>query len=280
MNLIVFGEDSFTSIVLESLITKGHNILGVFCPFYENKIHARLETTCNNYNISFKRINKINSDSFIQELSELKIDLIVICHFQKLISSKIFNLPSLGCINLHPSLLPYYRGMSPQHYPIIKGESETGITVHFVDDGIDTGDIILQKKIEINNDDYVSDLQKKMKIIYSTIVVEAIDKIETNKKEYIIQKHLEGSYFGKLKISDCIISKNFTCQQAYNLIRAVSFPYFGARYNNLIIWKAIKDDNILNDTKIELGEIYINENRTYIKFEDGYLKLIKFEKNA
>ena len=280
MNLIIFGEDSFTSIVLESLITKGHNILGVFCPFYENKIHARLEKTCNNFNISFKRINKINSDLLIQELSEFNIDLIVICHFQKLISSKIINLPTFGCINLHPSLLPYYRGMSPQHYPIIKGESETGITVHFIDEGIDTGDIILQKKIEINNEDYVSDLQKKMKIIYSTIVVEAIDKIETNKKEYIIQKHLEGSYFGKLKISDCIISKNFTCQQAYNLIRAVSFPYLGARYNNLIIWKAIKDDNILNDTKIELGEIYINENGTYIKFEDGYLKLIKFEENA
>ena len=280
MNLIVFGEDSFTSIVLESLIIKGHNILGVFCPFYENKIHARLETTCNKFNISFKRIKKINSDSFIQELRELKIDLIVICHFQKLISSKIFNLPILGCINLHPSLLPYYRGMSPQHYPIINGESETGITVHFVDDGIDTGDIILQKKIQINNEDYVSDLQKKMKIIYSTIVVEAIDKIETIKSEYIIQKHLEGSYFGKLKISDCIISKNFSCQQAYNLIRAVSFPYFGARYNNLIIWEAIKDDNILNDTKIELGEIHVKDNATYIKFEDGYLKLIKFEKNA
>ena len=280
MNLIIFGEDSFTSIVLESLITKGHNILGVFCPFYENKIHARLETTCNNFNISFKRINIINSDLLIQELSEFKIDLIVICHFQKLISSKIINLPTFGCINLHPSLLPYYRGMSPQHYPIIKGESETGITVHFVDEGIDTGDIILQKKIEINNEDYVSDLQKKMKIIYSTIVVEAIEKIVSNKKEYIIQKHLEGNYFGKLKLTDCIIRKNFTCQQAYNLIRAVSFPYFGARYNNLIIWKAIKVDNILNDKKIELGEIYINDNGTYIKFEDGYLKLIKFEENA
>jgi methionyl-tRNA formyltransferase len=280
MNLVVFGEDTFTSIVLESLITKGHNIFGVFCPFYENKIHARLETTCSKFNILFKRINKINSDSFIQELSELNIDLIVICHFQKLISLKIINLPILGCINLHPSLLPYYRGMSPQHYPIINGESETGITVHFVDEGIDTGDIILQKKIEINNEDYVSDLQKKMKLIYSTIVIEAIDKIEKKNMDYTIQKHLDGSYFGKLKISDCIISKNFTRQQAYNLIRGVSFPYFGARYNNLIIWKAIKDDNILNDTKIQFGEIYSNENGKYIKFEDGYLKLIKYEQNA
>ena len=280
MNLVVFGEDTFSSIVLESLVAKGHSVLGVFCPYYENKIHARLEATCNKFNILFKRINKINSDSFFLELCELKIDLIVICHFQKLISSKIINLPLLGCINLHPSLLPYYRGMSPQHYPIINGESETGITVHYVDEGIDTGDIILQKKIEIHNDDYVSDLQKKMKLIYSTIIVEAIDKIEAKKFNYTVQKHLNGSYFGKLRISDCIIGKNFTCQQAYNLIRAVSFPYFGARYNNLIIWKAIIDDNILNDSNIQLGEIHSNENGKYLKFVDGYLKLIKYEQNA
>jgi methionyl-tRNA formyltransferase len=279
MNLIVFGEDSFTSIVVESLVKKGHNILGVFCPLYENKIHARLETTCNNYHISFKRVSEINSDSFYEQIREIQIDLIIICHFKKLISAKIINLPKLGCINLHPSLLPYYRGMSPQHFPIIKGESETGVTIHFVDEGIDTGDIILQKKIQINNQDYVSDLQNKMKAIYATIVVEAIDKIKTNKNEYFIQKHLEGSYFGKLKISDCIINKHFTCQQAYNLIRAVSFPYFGARYNNLIIWKAIKVDNNFIDNKIELGEISVFENSTYIKLMDGYLKLIKFEEN-
>ena len=280
MKLVVFGEDTFSSIVLESLIAKGHNILGVFCPFYENKIYARLETTCSRFNILFKRINKINSDSFFLELSELKIDLIVICHFQKLISSRIINLPLLGCINLHPSLLPYYRGMSPQHYPIIKGESETGITVHYVDEGIDTGDIILQKKIVIDNEDYVSDLQKKMKSIYSTIIVEVIDKIETKNLNNTVQKHLKGSYFGKLKISDCIISKNFTRQEAYNLIRGVSFPYFGARYNDLIIWKAIIDDSILDNSKIQIGEIFSNENGKYLKFEDGFLKLIKYEQNT
>jgi methionyl-tRNA formyltransferase len=280
MNLIVFGEDSFTSIVVESLLKKDHKILGVFCPFYNNKIHSRLETTCYNNNISFKRVTAINSDSFYEHLKEIQIDLIVICHFKKLISPKIIKLPKLGCINLHPSLLPYYRGMSPQHFPIINGESETGVTIHFVDEGIDTGDIILQKKININNQDYVSDLQNKMKTIYATIVVEAIEKLESNDNQYFVQKHLEGSYFGKLKISDCIINKHFTCQQAYNLIRAVSFPYFGARYNNLVIWKAVKVDNNFIDNKIELGEIALIENSTYIKLIDGYLKLIKFEDHA
>ena len=65
----------------------------------------------------------------------------------------------------------------------------------------------------------------------------------------------------------CIINKNFTCEQAYNLIRAVSFPYFGAHYNNLIIWKANKVSNLHIDTNIELGEIFYNENGTFLKFE-------------
>lgn len=279
MNLVVLGEDSFTSIVLESLIRSEYNILGVYCPFYENNIHARLESTCNKYSISFERVNDINSDEFLKTISLFQIDLIVICHFQKLISSKIIHLPKNGCINLHPSLLPNYRGMSPQHFPIIRGESETGISIHFVDEGIDTGDIIIQKKIIINDDDYVSDLQNKMKIIYSTIVVDAIEKIKSGSNDFIIQKHLTGSYFGKLKFSDCIINKNFTCEQAYNLIRAVSFPYFGAHYNNLIIWKAIKVSNLHIDTNIELGEIFYNENGTFLKLVDGYLKLLKFEIN-
>ena len=89
-----------------------------------------------------------------------------------------------------------------------------------------------------------------------------ISKIET-KKDYKIQKHFEGSYFGKLKVSDCIINKNFTCQQAYNLIRAVSFPYFGARYNNLIIWKAIKDDN-LKDEKVLVEALQHAKTNTYL----------------
>ena len=280
MNLVVFGEDTFSSIVLESLISNGHNVLGVFCPYYENKIHARLELTCIKFDIPFERIADFNSDSFQSKIISFQIDFIIICHFKKLVSNKIIQIPSKGCINLHPSLLPKYRGMSPQHFPIINGELETGVTVHFVDEGIDTGDIIIQKNIIIDSDDYVSDLQNKMKLIYSSIVVEAIEKIENNSNDFITQKHLTGSYFGKLRKSDCKIDANFTCQEAYNLIRAVSFPYFGARFNDLIIWKAIIVKSLIFDNCISIGDIYSDESDTYLKLKDGYLKLIKFEKNA
>ena len=80
-------EDRHCQNDVESLVKKGHNILGVFCPLYENKIHARLETTCNNYHISFKRVSEINSDSFYEQIREIQIDLIIICHFKKLISA-------------------------------------------------------------------------------------------------------------------------------------------------------------------------------------------------
>ena len=204
MNLIVFGEDSFTSIVVESLVKKGHNILGVFCPLYENKIHARLETTCNNYHISFKRVSEINSDSFYEQIREIQIDLIIICHFKKLISAKIINLPKLGCINLHPSLLPYYRGMSPQHFPIIKGESETGVTIHFVDEGIDTGPLIEHESLPLDLDkDYLNQLLA----LYQSAVPRLARIIEQREAACVLRRlpngDTTGGYYSTPTASDC-----------------------------------------------------------------------------
>lgn len=169
--------------------------------------------------------------------------------------------------------------MSPQHFPIINGDSETGVTIHFIDEGIDTGDIIVQKKIEISDTDYVSDIQNKMKPIYASIIIEALNRIVNNSNSFVVQKNLIGSYFGRLKKSDCEIDLNFTCKDAMNIIRAVSFPYLGARYANLIIWKAIIADLTDFEHNSELGEVLYNEYGTFLKLKDGYLKLLKFEKN-
>ena len=146
MRIIFFGEDAFSSVVLESLVQEKHDILGVYCPIYDNFIYQRLKYYCEKNNINFDRVSDFSSIEFINSLSKLSIELIVVCHFQKILKKELIALPSLGCINLHPSLLPKYRGMAPQHWPIINGEIETGITVHFIDEGVDTGDIILQKK--------------------------------------------------------------------------------------------------------------------------------------
>jgi methionyl-tRNA formyltransferase len=282
MRIVFLGEDSFSAVVLESLLTHGHQVLSVYSPIYNNKISARLELVCNVGHVPFIKTDNINCLSVQNEIAKINPDLIVIAHFEKVLKKNIIDIPKYGCINLHPSLLPYYRGLSPQHWPIINGDEYTGITVHFVNEGIDTGDIIVQREVSISNDDYVIDLQMNMKRIYGQTVLEAIRKIEDGQFTAVKQRNNEGSYYGRLKEADCLIDVNGTVREAYNLIRGVSFPYIGASYKDFKIWRAKLSSVGLNGER-EMSErkngIYHDENfGSYIKFEDGILILEKFER--
>jgi len=282
MNIVFFGEDAFSLEALDSLVKVNHKIVGVFCPRYNNRIYRRLEDYCIQKLIHFERIIHFNDSAFVEKLKKLSPDLLVICHFQKIISKTLIDVPKFGSINLHPSLLPNYRGMAPQHWPIINGDSETGVTVHFVDEGVDTGDIIIQQKLRIEDSWYVYDLQKNMKSIYSTILRDAIDKIFKGNHNYSTQYNLEGSYYARLKISDCQITLEMSSRDAYNIVRAVSFPYFGARFNDLIVWKAELFEHTSSEyyfaSEKKLGLFELDANEKYIKFKDGLLKIIKSEK--
>ena len=237
LRIAFFGEDSFSTVILNSLIKAGHEICLVVTPYYDNVVYKRLELICNRNGIRFYRTKKINSDQTASVLKEANPQLCVISHFERLIKKQLLDIPPMGFINLHPSLLPEYRGMAPQHWPIINGESKTGVTVHYVDEGTDTGDIILQEEIELLPTDYVYDLQKKWLKIYEYIMVEAIDKILSGAPT-IKQSHLKGLYYGKLKIEDCQIDLSRTTIEVMRLIQGVSRPYYGARLNNHIIWNA------------------------------------------
>ena len=273
MKLIVFGEDAFTAIVLESLIKEKHDILSVYTPIYNNNIYKRLELVCLKNGINFELISDFKSLDFINKIYELQPELICICHFQKLISNELLKIPKFGCMNLHPSLLPEYRGMSPQHWPIINGEKKTGITIHFVDKGIDTGNIVVQKEIYLSGSEYVFELQNRFKEIYKYIFVEALQKINQTHL-HIVQNHLSGSYYGRLKLSDCLINNNMSITTAYNLIRGVSYPYFGARYEDYIFWRAEVFSRQENTEK----KFEIKNKEAYLFLKDGILKITKLEK--
>lgn len=242
-NIVFWGEDAFSNVVLNSLIKSGYNVQMVVTPQYETPIYKRLELTCKKNGIEFIRAKAVNGNEVFEKLKKYKPDLCVICHFERLIKPHLLSIPRYGFINVHPSLLPDYRGMSPQHWPIVNGESKTGITCHYVDEGTDTGDIILQREIPLNDKMYVSDLQKIWLMEYKTIVTEAIEKIKEN-APVAKQKNLPGSYYGKLKECECIINHEASVHTAYNMVRGMSLPYCGARFDNMIILRAhIKDVN-------------------------------------
>ena len=281
MNIVFFGEDSFSNIVLQSLIDSEFDVILVVSPYYDNFIHKRLENTCTSNQIEFIRVPNFSDISFIKKLKSLAPEMIVISHFEKLLRSEIIEIPKFGCINLHPSLLPYYRGMAPQHWPIINGENETGVTVHSIDQTADTGDIILQRKVKIETNMYVSDLQLEFLKIYKSIIVDAINLTQQEHFKSIKQSFLEGSYYGKLKKNQCQISLENSCSQTINLIRGVSKPYFGAFIDDLIIWRAhianeIESKKIMTNSKLGLN--FSEEIGFFLKFKDGNIIIEKHEK--
>ena len=264
-NIVFWGEDAFSNVVLTSLIQAGYNVKMVVTPLYDNLIYKRLEMTCTRNGIEFIREKPINSDKVYEKVKACEPDLCVICHFERLIKEPILSLPKYGFINVHPSLLPYYRGMAPQHWPIINGEKESGITCHYVDEGTDTGNIIVQRIVPLTDDMYVSDLQRVWLKEYTTLVIEAIDRIRRDEPTRE-QRHLEGSYYGKLKEEQCVINPKGTIREAYNLVRGVSLPYYGARLDNKIIYRAhiMKDCEDIRD-------------KTTVAFHDGTLVLDQFK---
>lgn len=275
LRIVFFGEDSFSGVILNSLIQAGHQVKLVVTPFYENLVYKKLEHICIEHQIPFVRCKKINSEETCNFVEEAQPDLCVISHFERLIKPPLLCIPKMGFINLHPSLLPEYRGMSPQHWPIINGDSEAGITIHYVDEGTDTGNIILQKRFPLQGNEYVADLQKIWIKLYQTVMVEAIEKIITCEPT-ISQKGMIGSYYGRLTDEDCQIDQDGTVQQAYNLVRGVGLPYHGAQIGNVIVWKAhIADGTEVADTK---KGVHLNtKDGDYIVFKDGILFIDKYK---
>ncbi len=284
MNVVVFGEDIYTAIVVESLVENGHPVLLMITPDRPDKNHLILEETATKLNIEFVKDDNVNSENIRKRIEKVKPDLIITAHLRKILSKEIFSLAAKGAINVHPSLLPKYRGLSPQHQAILHGDDESGVTVHYIDEDVDTGEIIIQKKFGVAKDDYILQVQTKMLAIYKEIVVEALRLLESASFKPIKQDLTQISYFGPLKRSDREIDLSKSRQEVYNLVRAVSLPYKGAFYKNYIIWVAELPGP---STETELKKRYTDTgfyvdkeaNKIMIRLKDGFLVSDDFEIN-
>lgn len=279
MNLVVFGEDMYTAAVIESLVKAGHKVPLLVTPQNRSANFKVLEETAAKFGIEFLRTEDVNSNTVADRIRQWKPDLIISAHLRRILKKEIFSLAKKGAINIHPSLLPKYRGLSPQHQAIMHGDSESGVTIHFIEDEVDTGDIVLQKKFAIEESDYIVHIQAKMLDVYKTIVAEAVALLGKESFNAVKQPTVPPSYFGPLKKGDCKINLSKSTRQVHNLVRAVSLPYQGAFYNNYIIWMAeIAEDDDLKTRYPDVG-IYPEEKeeRLIIRLHDGILVSEDFE---
>jgi len=224
-----------------------------------------------------KTIQPVNlkSISFKEELMELNCDLYVVVAFRMLPKS-IWSIPKLGTINLHASLLPNYRGAAPINWAIINGETKTGVSTFFINENIDTGDIIDQSEVEIDKNENAGSLYNKLKKIGATLVVNTIGVIISN--DIILKPQIELSEpnsANKLTKENCTINWTSNSINIYNKIRGLS-PYPGATstlnhfdQNLKVIFYSSSIEIESHDLKF--GEIIIEKKQIKVATKDGFI---------
>lgn len=165
--------------------------------FKNKNSECTITNLANKYNIITVDAPNINDIEIINRVKEEKPDIIVSGYFDQIIKKDLIKIPSFGILNIHLSMLPEYRGVKPVFWVLKNKEYKTGVTIHIVEEGLDTGDIVIQKEVGILSTDSVDSLTKRMSVVGSEILQTAIENIQLNKLELKKQNLGSGSYYSQ-----------------------------------------------------------------------------------
>ena len=216
------------------------------------------------------------------EIINLKPDLIVTCAYGQIIPIEILNCPRLGCINVHASLLPKLRGGSPLHHAIIDGYSKTGVTIMYMDKGMDTGDIISQSEIDILDTDTVGTIHDKLSVLGSELLLNTLPRIISGTNNRIKQDDALATYCHNITHEEEIIDFNNDSRSIFNMVRGMNpYPVASFTLNNMV-YKVYEVSYEISDKYANKsnGEVVLQDkNNLAIKCNDGlvYLKKVKRE---
>ncbi len=212
-----------------------------------------------------------NDPLFVGKLSALQPDLLVLSAYSFILKKPLLRIPEYGSINIHPSLLPKYRGPAPIQRALMAGEEKTGITVIFMDEKIDHGDIIFKKEIAIQPEENYGDLINRLSKLASDVIVDLIESIKNKNYKRLSQNDTEMTYAPKIKKEELFINWNESTEKIHNQIRALS-PSPGARthFRNrlLLIIHASPEKKDINP-----GMLHIENRKLYVGTNDGALLL-------
>jgi methionyl-tRNA formyltransferase len=181
-----------------------------------------------------------NDPAFVAALAKLKPDFLFSCYYRHMLKKPLLDLPRLGALNLHGSLLPRYRGRCPVNWVLVHGETETGVTLHYMEEKPDKGEIVAQKKVPITPEDTALTLFARMTAAAGDLMAEIYPALRAGTAPRLPQDQRQASYFGGRGPEDGRIDWQKGAQEIYNLVRAVTHPYPGAftmlQGRKLFIW--------------------------------------------
>lgn len=186
------------------------------------------------YNVPVIQPREIRTEEFLKELTELHPDLICVTAYGKILPPAILSLPPFGCINVHASLLPKYRGAAPVNWAIVRGEKVTGVTTMRMDEGMDTGETLLKREIPITDEDTGEMLAAKLSLLGAELLTETIERLKEDTLEPLVQDESQASYAPMLKKEDGLIDWEKPSFEIRNMIRGMlpwpgAFTYLGGK---------------------------------------------------
>ena len=233
LRVIFMGTPDFAVPCLDKLVEEKYNVIAVVSQPDRPKgrgqklAQSPVKEAALAYGLPVLQPEKVRESEFQAKLALLKPDLIVVVAFGQLLPKVLLDLPPLGCINVHASLLPYYRGAAPIHWAVMKGEEVTGVTTMYMDIGMDTGDMILKAEVPIGKDDTTGILHDRLKEEGAKLLSDTIKLIAAKQGKGTPQDHDKATYASMLRRDIEVIDWQKSAESIHNLVRGLN-PWPGS----------------------------------------------------
>lgn len=227
MRVIFMGTPDFAVPSLEALLTKHEVVLVVTQPDKpkgrgKKMVPTPVKACALEHGIPVLQPEKVKEPEFVEQLRSYESDLIAVTAFGQILSEPILEMPKYGCINVHGSLLPKYRGAAPMQWSIIDGEKVTGITTMYMAKGLDSGDMLLKAEVEITDEDTFATIHDKMAVTGANLLLDTLDQLEAGTLERIPQDHDAATYAPMITKETGHIDWSKNRQDIINLIRGLN----------------------------------------------------------
>ncbi len=293
MNIIFMGTPDFAVTSLKTLVSSGKSVRTVITQ--PDRPRGRGKTTLPSpvkaaaleMGIKVYQPEKIKEPEFIDIIRLIKPDLIVVVAFGQILPKAVLDLPKFGCINVHASILPKYRGAAPIQRAIMNGETETGISIMRMDQGLDTGDILAQETVGILSEESFGSLHDRLSIIGAKLLLDTVTQMECKELESVPQDNDEMTYASPINPRDQEIDWENSATGIKNIIRSLD-PWPGAKTRLeeklLKIWSArvleekeITGLGLVSDNKNSGSIVNIDNKRLVVQCKGGFLELLEIQ---
>ena len=284
MKIVFMGTPDFAAGALEALIKAGHEITAVVTQ--PDKAKGRsgqlqyppVKECAVAHNIPVMQPVKIKTPEAIAQLKQYEADVYVVAAFGQILSQEILDIPKFGCLNIHASLLPKYRGASPIQHVIIDGEEETGVTIMQMDAGVDTGDMLYKKSIAIEDNDTYETLHDKLMVLGGEAIVEALPLIEEGILIPEKQQDEQSCHAGMIRKEMGNIDFNRPAVEIHRLIRGLTpWPsaYTFYKGKQMKVWEVTIEDSTVNAIPGTVAEV--TKNTIKVACSEGLLCIMSLQ---